>query len=129
MAKRPQIPVQTKPQKAFRSQFLCLASAYFCAHLCDFFKHLYSFRSPRALVPALLVLNDCDIATAGEKDALVAKCSNVEELDLAKNKLDQWTEVSEHVNTLRELEFVLKVSQTRPTSSYRVFQKDNISCG
>lgn len=50
-------------------------------------------KSPRALVPALLVLNDCDIATAGEKDALVAKCSGVQELDLAKNKLNDWPEV------------------------------------
>lgn len=57
-------------------------------------KFRFLYRSPRAVVPALLVLNDCDIATAGERDALVAKCSNVEELDLAKNKLDQWTEVS-----------------------------------
>lgn len=51
-------------------------------------------RSPRAAVPALLVLNDCDIATAGEKDALMAKCAGVEELDLAKNKLNDWPEVS-----------------------------------
>lgn len=50
-------------------------------------------KSPRAVVPALLVLNDCDIATAGEKEALVAKCSGVEELDLAKNKLNEWPEV------------------------------------
>ncbi|KAJ8949476.1 hypothetical protein NQ318_005943 [Aromia moschata] len=49
-------------------------------------------KSPRAVVPALLVLNDCDIATAGEKDALIAKCAGVEELDLAKNKLNHWPE-------------------------------------
>nr|AEE62686.1 unknown [Dendroctonus ponderosae] len=63
-------------------------------------------KSPRALVPALLVLNDCDIATAGEKDALVAKCSNVEELDLAKNKLDQWTEVFGILEHMPRLKFV-----------------------
>lgn len=51
-------------------------------------------RSPRALVPSLLVLNDCDITTAGDSEALVAKCSCVEELDLAKNKLHDWPEVS-----------------------------------
>lgn len=53
-------------------------------------------KSPRAIVPALLVLNDCDITTAGEKDALVAKCAGVEELDLAKNKLNEWPEVWQH---------------------------------
>lgn len=52
-------------------------------------------RPPRAIVPSLLVLNDCDITTAGEKEALVDKCSCVEELDLAKNKLNYWPEVSE----------------------------------
>ncbi|XP_066245849.1 tubulin-specific chaperone cofactor E-like protein [Euwallacea similis] len=63
-------------------------------------------KSPRAAVPALLVLNDCDIATAGERDALVAKCSNVEELDLAKNKLDQWTEVFGILEHMPRLKFV-----------------------
>lgn len=51
-------------------------------------------RSPRALVPSLLVLNDCDITTAGDREALVDKCSCVEELDLAKNKLHDWPEVN-----------------------------------
>lgn len=50
-------------------------------------------RPPRAIVPALLVLNDCDITTAGERDALNDKCAIVEELDLAKNKLNKWLEV------------------------------------
>lgn len=50
-------------------------------------------KSARTVVPALLILNDCDIATAGEKEALEAKCSGVEELDLAKNKLNHWIEV------------------------------------
>lgn len=63
-------------------------------------------RPARAAVPALLVLNDCNIATAGEKDALVAKCSNVEELDLAKNKLDQWTEVFGILEHMPRLKFV-----------------------
>lgn len=48
----------------------------------------------RAVIPSLLVLNDCDIATAGEQQALEAKCAGVEELDLAKNKLNDWPEVS-----------------------------------
>ncbi|XP_060531301.1 tubulin-specific chaperone cofactor E-like protein [Cylas formicarius] len=63
-------------------------------------------KSPRALVPALLVLNDCDIATAGEKEALVAKCSNVEELDLAKNKLNHWDEVFGILQQMPRLKFV-----------------------
>lgn len=50
-------------------------------------------KSPRLTVPSLLVLNDCDIATAGEQQALVDKCAAVEELDLAKNKLNYWPEV------------------------------------
>lgn len=50
-------------------------------------------KSPRTMVPSLLVLNDCDITTAGDQKALVDKCSGVEELDLAKNKLNYWQEV------------------------------------
>lgn len=52
----------------------------------------------RMVIPSLLVLNDCDITTAGEREALVTKCAGVEELDLAKNKLNHWPEVS---NTLK----------------------------
>lgn len=51
-------------------------------------------KPPRVTLPSLLVLNDCDITTAGEKQALSDKCSCVEELDLAKNKLNYWPEVS-----------------------------------
>jgi tubulin-specific chaperone cofactor E-like protein len=50
-------------------------------------------RSPRMSVPTLLVLNDCDIETAGDEEQLDDKCSDVEELDLAKNKLTKWAEV------------------------------------
>lgn len=50
-------------------------------------------RPPRLSVPTLLVLNDCDIETAGDDDQLDDKCSDVEELDLAKNKLSKWAEV------------------------------------
>lgn len=50
-------------------------------------------RPPRLSVPTLLVLNDCDIETAGDGDQLDDKCSDVEELDLAKNKLSKWAEV------------------------------------
>ncbi|KAG5892455.1 hypothetical protein JTB14_009863 [Gonioctena quinquepunctata] len=63
-------------------------------------------KSPRAIVPALLVLNDCDITTAGEKDVLVAKCAGVEELDLAKNKLNDWPEVFGILQQMPRLKFV-----------------------
>lgn len=50
-------------------------------------------KSQRTAIPSLLVLNDCDITSAGERQSLIAKCSGVEELDLAKNKLRDWEEV------------------------------------
>jgi hypothetical protein len=52
-------------------------------------------KSPRNSVPSLLVLNDCDIETAGDEQELEKKCQGVEELDLAQNKLARWTEVCE----------------------------------
>ncbi|EFA02067.1 tubulin-specific chaperone cofactor E-like protein [Tribolium castaneum] len=63
-------------------------------------------KSPRSIVPSLLVLNDCDIATAGEKEALEAKCACVEELDLAKNKLKDWPEVFGILQQMPRLKFV-----------------------
>lgn len=63
-------------------------------------------RSPRMIVPSLLVLNDCDIATAGERDALIDKCAAVEELDLAKNKLDCWPEILGILQQMPRLKFV-----------------------
>jgi len=52
-------------------------------------------KSPRNSIPSLLVLNDCDIETAGDEQELEKKCQGVEELDLAQNKLARWTEVCE----------------------------------
>ncbi|KAK9696275.1 hypothetical protein QE152_g32002 [Popillia japonica] len=73
-------------------------------------------KSPRLTVPSLLVLNDCDIATAakldcdiataGEQQALVDKCAAVEELDLAKNKLNYWPEVFGILQQMPKLKFV-----------------------
>lgn len=63
-------------------------------------------RSPRVTVPSLLVLNDCDITTAGEKEALLDKCAQVEELDLAKNKLNYWSEVFAILQQMPRLKFV-----------------------
>lgn len=51
-------------------------------------------RSPRLSVPTLLVLNDCDIDCAGDPGALADKCADVIELDIAKNRLTNWEEVS-----------------------------------
>jgi hypothetical protein len=50
-------------------------------------------KSPRNVIPSLLVLNDCDIESAGDEKELATKCRGVEELDLAQNKLTCWEEV------------------------------------
>lgn len=57
-------------------------------------------------VPALLVLNDCNIDKAGEEEDLRAKCSTVRELDLAQNKLERWEEVFRIMAQMPKLEFV-----------------------
>lgn len=44
-------------------------------------------------VPTLLVLNDCNIDSAGEAEDIKHKCKLVRELDLAQNKLQSWNEV------------------------------------
>lgn len=51
-------------------------------------------KGPRNCIPSLLVLNDCDIESAGDDQELERKCHAVEELDLAQNKLSEWREVS-----------------------------------
>lgn len=63
-------------------------------------------KSQRTAVPSLLVLNDCDITSAGERQSLIAKCSGVEELDLAKNKLKDWEEVLGILKNMPRLKFV-----------------------
>ncbi|XP_046489330.1 tubulin-specific chaperone cofactor E-like protein isoform X1 [Neodiprion pinetum] len=64
-------------------------------------------KSPRHTVPALLVLQDCDIESAGNDDEkLKNKCKNVEELDLAQNKLTQWTEVFGILQHMPKIKFV-----------------------
>lgn len=64
-------------------------------------------KSPRHTVPALLVLQDCDIESAGhDADKLRSKCKNVEELDLAQNKLSQWTEVFGILQHMPKIKFV-----------------------
>lgn len=59
-------------------------------------------RSPRKYIPSLLVLNDCDIDSAGHELDLKEKCKTVEDLDLAQNNLSQWNEVM----ILQEFEFL-----------------------
>jgi len=51
-------------------------------------------KNPRNMIPNLLVLNDCDIDSAGQESDLRDKCHGVEELDLAQNRLSRWSEVS-----------------------------------
>lgn len=51
-------------------------------------------KNPRNMIPNLLVLNDCDIDSAGHESDLRDKCHGVEELDLAQNCLSRWSEVS-----------------------------------
>ncbi|XP_048266399.1 tubulin-specific chaperone cofactor E-like protein isoform X2 [Bombus affinis] len=64
-------------------------------------------KSPRHTVPALLVLQDCDIESAGnDAEKLRNKCKNVEELDLAQNKLSQWTEVFGILQHMPKIKFV-----------------------
>lgn len=64
-------------------------------------------KSPRHTVPALLVLQDCDIDSAGNDDEkLKNKCKNVEELDLAQNKLTQWAEVFGILQHMPKIKFV-----------------------
>ncbi|KAG7207708.1 hypothetical protein KM043_009326 [Ampulex compressa] len=64
-------------------------------------------KSPRHTVPALLVLQDCDIESAGNDDEkLRNKCKNVEELDLAQNKLSQWTEVFGILQHMPKIKFL-----------------------
>lgn len=50
-------------------------------------------KNPRNMIPNLLVLNDCDIDSAGHESDLRDKCHGVEELDLAQNCLSRWSEV------------------------------------
>lgn len=57
-------------------------------------------------VPDLLVLNDCDIDCAGESDELQKKCRSVRELDLAQNKLQNWSEVFSILSHMPRVEFV-----------------------
>ncbi|KAF5293868.1 hypothetical protein FQR65_LT10971 [Abscondita terminalis] len=63
-------------------------------------------KPPRLSVPSLLVLNDCNIASAGDKKALLDKCAGVEELDLAKNQLQHWAEVFCILKQMPQLKFV-----------------------
>jgi len=51
-------------------------------------------KNPRYIIPNLLVLNDCDIDSAGMESDLRDKCHGVEELDLAQNCLSRWSEAS-----------------------------------
>ncbi|EDW02037.1 tubulin-specific chaperone cofactor E-like protein [Drosophila grimshawi] len=62
--------------------------------------------SPLTSVPALLVLNDCDIDCAGDFDSIREKCQRVRELDLAQNKLQDWQEVFNILKHMPHIEFL-----------------------
>lgn len=57
------------------------------------------------MIPSLLVLNDCNIDTAGSKQ-LAESCADVVELDLAQNKLNDWSEVLDILYAMPRLKFV-----------------------
>ncbi|KAF4519518.1 hypothetical protein B566_EDAN010703 [Ephemera danica] len=63
-------------------------------------------KSPRNCIPSLLVLNDCDIESAGDENELATKCRGVEELDLAQNKLTKWDEVFEILKHMPRVKFL-----------------------
>nr|XP_016929002.1 tubulin-specific chaperone cofactor E-like protein [Drosophila suzukii] len=62
--------------------------------------------SPLTSVPALLVLNDCDIDSAGDFESIREKCQRVRELDLAQNKLSDWSEVFSILEHMPRIEFL-----------------------
>ncbi|XP_050419874.1 tubulin-specific chaperone cofactor E-like protein [Adelges cooleyi] len=62
-------------------------------------------KNPRNMIPNLLVLNDCDIDSAGHESDLRDKCRGVEELDLAQNRLSKWTEVFKILHIMPRLKF------------------------
>ncbi|KAH8308744.1 hypothetical protein KR059_001289 [Drosophila kikkawai] len=62
--------------------------------------------SPLTSVPALLVLNDCDIDSAGNFESIREKCQRVRELDLAQNKLSDWAEVFSILEHMPRIEFL-----------------------
>jgi hypothetical protein len=40
------------------------------------------------------ILNDCDVDSAGDENSLEKTCAGVLEIDLAHNRLSEWSEVS-----------------------------------
>ncbi|XP_067012028.1 tubulin-specific chaperone cofactor E-like protein [Anabrus simplex] len=63
-------------------------------------------KSPRNCIPSLLVLNDCDIESAGDEQELKSKCHSVEDLDLAQNKLSRWREIFGILTQMPRVRFV-----------------------
>lgn len=61
---------------------------------------------PLLCVPELLVLNDCDIDCAGNFQTIKDKCQRVRELDLAQNKLQDWSEIFDIIKHMPRIEFL-----------------------
>lgn len=62
-------------------------------------------KGPRNIVPSLLVLNDCNIDSAGNECDLQKKCHVVEELDLAQNNLTHWSDVLTILRLMPKVKF------------------------
>lgn len=62
-------------------------------------------KGPRNIVPSLLVLNDCDIDSAGDENDVQKKCHVVEELDLAQNNLTHWADVLTILRLMPQVKF------------------------
>ena len=52
-------------------------------------------RNGRQRLPSVLILSECDIEKAGDEEEVERKCEGVRELDLSRNKLKEWKEVSQ----------------------------------
>lgn len=67
-------------------------------------------------MPQLLILNDCNIDSAGEEEDLKRKCQLVRELDLAQNKLENWNEIFTILAHMPNVEFVnLSLNRLKPS--------------
>ena len=52
-------------------------------------------RPERKRLPSVLILSECDIEEAGNEEEVEKTCEGVRELDLSKNKIKKWKEVSD----------------------------------
>ncbi|XP_074496262.1 tubulin folding cofactor E-like a [Sebastes fasciatus] len=60
----------------------------------------------RLNLPSILVLDSCGISRAGDEAEIAAFCAHVIELDLSRNKLQDWREIRKIVSNIPNLEFL-----------------------